>query len=238
MSLIYVDCDPCSISLHHDPLLSVILHFALESLKDWTIVKLVSKQWNACCNLRDILQFVCVQAKNYTDQQCSCVASLQGIRILSITDSTVTDAGVHSLSQMTDLMSLNLSGNSHITDIGVQYLSAMTGLTSLNLRGIRNITDIGLQFLSFCKTLQFLNVCCCTRITDVGLQSIIVLSSLRSLDISVCCTITDHGLLSLSFLTGLKSLTVCSWSYITLSGLTQLQTALPFLQIHMKNLES
>lgn len=111
---------------------------------------------------------------------------------VSLTRLDITNKGLFKLSNLT---SLDLSGNSTITDQGISKLFA---LTNLNLSGNKYITNQGILLLT---NLVSLNLKRNNNITDEGISKLI---NLVSLNISFNETITDQGISNLTNLTSLN----------------------------------
>ncbi len=68
------------------------------------------------------------------------VAGLRDLYVLNISETAVTDRGLHHLKFMKDLEWLSLSGSRNITDAGLRPLESMSNLRRLYLTGCPNIT--------------------------------------------------------------------------------------------------
>jgi hypothetical protein len=122
--------------------------------------------------------------------------------------------GMDVLSRLTSLKKLVLQwpilAEGIFADAGLHALSALTSLVTLELLEIKGVTDAGLQSLSALVSLQFLFVFGRHLCTDTGIEALSTLTSLRVLLLSGCPNVTDAGLLSLRSLVVLEKLTISS----------------------------
>jgi len=82
--------------------------------------------------------------------------ALTGLAVLSLTHSSVTDAGLRGVGQtLTALAELGLSSCTRLTDEGLRALSPLTGLKSLDL-SLTNVTEEGLRALAPLTRLEYL----------------------------------------------------------------------------------
>jgi F-box/leucine-rich repeat protein 14 len=229
----------CSITLCQENILSIILQFAIQFTTDWARVRLVSKKWGNC--LLEIIKFLYIKAKNFTDDQCIGISSLKGIDGLSLTGSSLlTCIGLKSLFSLTSLKSLrlNLSKCKLVTMVDLQPLSACTNLQylyishNLNPYQLNTVVD-GLSGLSGLRHLQSLTIIEC-NLPDAGMILISKMNELKSLNLSSCSTMTNAKIGYLSTMTGLTSLNlscICQMTDVTIQSLSAL-TGLHSLNIH------
>jgi Leucine-rich repeat (LRR) protein len=121
-----------------------------------------------------------VVLRSWTQQLVAVPASASALRSLKL-GCAMTDTGVASLSSLTALQSLDMSGCRAVTDTGVASLSSLTALQSLDMSGCRAVTDTGVASLSSLTALQSLNLRNCSAVTDTGVASLSSLTALQSL---------------------------------------------------------
>ena len=141
----------------------------------------------------------------------------------------ITDNGFVYLSNLTNLKILSLN-NCNITDTGLSYLSNLTNLQILNLGECYEITDDGLVYLSNLTNIQELCLRSC-NITDAGLLYLSNLIDLNKLNLNLCERITDDGLVYLSNLKNLKMLDLTDCHNTTYTGAVDLKNVLHNLDI-------
>lgn len=117
----------------------------------------------------------------------------------------ITDEGLSSLQNLSELRSLDLGHNNNITDEGLRVLMYLPKLSKLSLGYCESITDEALDLLKFLPELIRLNLERC-GITDHGISKLKFAPTLQELDLSSCRSITDSGLRVLEYLPGLRSL--------------------------------
>lgn len=152
----------------------------------------------------------------------SLLASLQGLRFLSLAETRVGDAGLQHLTGLTELQELHLD-HSEISDAGLAVLTELPNLRILDLKGTR-ITDDGLAHLGGLHHLKGLYLTR-TAITDNGLLHLQPLTNLETL-ILWDTGIGDAGLQHLRPLTRLKELILWN-TRVTKQGAEAFQQALP-----------
>ena len=112
-----------------------------------------------------------------TDAQLAHVARLGGLRHLDLSDSRVTDLGLHELLlELVELEELDLSGT-RVTDAGLATVSRLTLLRVLTLVGL-HVTDDGLAALADLPRLTILNL----RSTRVRGPGLVHLHGVRTLN--------------------------------------------------------
>jgi hypothetical protein len=93
------------------------------------------------------------------DQNVVYLTGLTNLRVLALSDSSLTDEGLKALSKLRNLEQLVLHEGQGFSDKGLAYLEGMNRLQSLQLgTGINTITDDGLDFLKGMKNLEVLNI--------------------------------------------------------------------------------
>ena len=83
------------------------------------------------------------------------LAELTNLRVLDLSGTQITDAGLAHLAGLTNLKVLNI-GETGITDAELVHLAGLTNLQELDLTGCQGITDVGVEALK--EKLPDLNV--------------------------------------------------------------------------------
>jgi hypothetical protein len=126
----------------------------------------------------------------FTERQLDAVANLTDLKVLGLTNSSVTDAGLKQLLRLKRLEELYLQCEfvpnqaALITDAALQHLKQLSRLTHLYLEDA-DITDRGLAVLSEMTQLKQLSLFG-TEITDAGLPLLRKLTNLTYLDVAEC----------------------------------------------------
>jgi hypothetical protein len=105
------------------------------------------------------------------DQDLNILEAAPQVRTLHIADNHVTDEGLATLRNRTELLALDLTNNPAVTDKGLSHLAKLTNLELLNLRKNPQITDEGLVHLENMKNLQTL-ILFGTSATPAGVQKL------------------------------------------------------------------
>jgi beta-lactamase regulating signal transducer with metallopeptidase domain/Leucine-rich repeat (LRR) protein/tetratricopeptide (TPR) repeat protein len=184
-----------------------------------------------------------VTLRNGTDADLAALKDVQQITRLDLSDSSVTDAGLARLKEMTGLRELSLNNCTNITDVGLINLKDCKNLTALSIGNTR-ITEAGLALLKEMKGLQVLDlrftkitpgglahvkemksltnlVLQGTGMTDAGLEELKEMKTLDYLDL-YGTKVTDAGLAQLKQMNGLTSLDL-GGTPVTDAGLAQLK---------------
>ena len=171
--------------------------------------------------------FINLSNTGITDVGLASLAQLSNLRNLNLSGCTgITDEGLASLAQLTSLRTLFLSGCTSITDAGLASLASLQHLKYLKLSGCTGITDEGLASLAQLKRLGTLYLSGCTGITGVGLAPLAQLPNLQLLKLSGCTGITDERLESLAQLSQLYLLDLSGCTGITRNALNKLRNKL------------
>lgn len=84
---------------------------------------------------------------------------LSNLKSLKLAGSEITDTGVRAIVRvLPKLARLDLSQCYPITDDGVESLTQLTGLSTLQLTGCMGISELSLKHLGKCKSLTYLDV--------------------------------------------------------------------------------
>lgn len=84
---------------------------------------------------------------------------LSNLKSLKLAGSEITDTGVRAIVRvLPKLARLDLSQCYPITDDGVESLTQLTGLSTLQLTGCTGISELSLKHLGKCKSLTYLDV--------------------------------------------------------------------------------
>ena len=140
------------------------------------------------------------EAINLADDKPITIEILNNEKKLDLSEKGLSNiSDISALANLTNLQTLNLSGNS-ISDIGA--LANLTNLTELNLSGNKIISDISaLGNLTNLQTLNLSN----NNISDIG--ALASLTNLQTLYLS------NNNISDISALGGLTNLTELDWSY-------------------------
>ena len=168
-----------------------------------------------------------------TDADLKFIGGVNGLEVLSLWETTVTDTGLAHLAPLKNLHTLNL-GNAYglthqnkttftptpITDAGLAHIAAMPALKTLALCDVK-ITDAGLTHIAQSKSLQHLDLMR-TPITDAGLTTLTSMRKLRSLNL-FGTAITDRGIETIATIQTLRDLNI-GGTTVTDAGLKPLGT--------------
>jgi Leucine-rich repeat (LRR) protein/beta-lactamase regulating signal transducer with metallopeptidase domain/tetratricopeptide (TPR) repeat protein len=160
-----------------------------------------------------------VTLRNGTDADLATLKDVQQITRLDLSDSSVTDAGLARLKEMTGLRDLYLNNCTNITDAGLINLKDCKNLTALSIGNTR-ITEAGLALLKEMKGLQVLDLRF-IKITPAGLAQVKEMKSLTNLVLQGT-GMTDAGLAELKDMKTLDYLDLGS-TKVTDAGLAQLK---------------
>jgi len=132
--------------------------------------------------------------------------TVEGIRSLDLSESTISDSGLSNLTGLTGLRFLDL-GRTDITDSGIERLKGLLMLETVSVQ-MTKITNVGLARLSTLPRLRKVALDY-TEITDEGLADLAKLNQLDEVSLEGT-DITDLGI---------KSITNCSHlTYLQLAG--------------------
>jgi internalin A len=130
------------------------------------------------------------------------IRHLTALTILSIANSSITDAGLGPVAGLAALQQLSLA-ETPITDAGLKHLRGLSRLADLDLHKTR-VTDAGLSELAGLKSLRTLTLAD-TGVTDRGLAHLAGMSSLATLSL-YGTAVTGEGLAHLAKLSSLITL--------------------------------
>ena len=133
-----------------------------------------------------------------------------------------TDRTIESLSMLTALRDLGMSGCTAITDVRLTSIQCLVGMQTLKLAHCMHITDNGMETLAQMRVLAELDVSHCRQITDRGMSSLHRLKLLRDVNISDCVLVTDIGARWLSLMGALRNVNLSGCIRITASGVSDL----------------
>lgn len=143
-----------------------------------------------------------------TDAGLEYLAQCKQLRVLVLSGTGITHAGLRHLAANTNLLALDLEQCDGVTDDACEALGAMRQLKLLNLKKTgfepRRISNAGLQNLRVLSNLEVLNLYG-NSVTDAGLPNLQRLNKLRELNLSLLA-ITDAGLTHLKPLSTLEHL--------------------------------
>ena len=126
----------------------------------------------------DAVEEIELRSSRITDETLVDFHWLKGLRLLSITNSPITDLGLSHLQGLTSLRELELD-YTLITDAGLARLRRLKNLRALSLCGDR-ITDAGMPHLNELTGLEMLCLDA-TQLSDDGLSRLVGLGGLREL---------------------------------------------------------
>ena len=178
------------------------------------------------------LKVVVLSRTEVTDAGLEHLAGLENLQGLDLSDAGFTDAGLEHLSTLTNLKQLRLV-RAQITDSGLKHLTALTHLEGLDLSGTY-VTNAALESLTQLTALHTLALAS-LQITDSGIERLTELTNLARLDLRGT-QITDAGLKHLQELRNLAELRL-GGTQISDTGLKHLQslTALRRLGLPVAN---
>lgn len=132
---------------------------------------------------------------------------------------TFTDAGLKSLTLLTNLEELSLGSCPNFTDLGLKHVGGLTKLRVLNLSSTK-VTDKGLIELGVLRDLQELDLYR-TRVSDLGVAVLGTMPQLQQLNLGGT-RLTDEGMASIAKLPLLGKFW-CSSTAITDEGFSRLK---------------
>lgn len=172
-----------------------------------------------------------------TDVSCTALGAMRDLQVLILRKSgfeseRITDSGMRSLQQLTQLEVLDLYGN-RVTDSGLHGIKNWNNLRVLNL-SLLPITDSGLFHLSTLKQLRCLQLVYSEGVagpivSNKGLQALLKLERLEWLDLTGA-SINDDGLLQLSPLQMLNRMKLENTA-VTDVGIRQFNALVPSCRI-------
>ncbi|XP_043726348.1 F-box/LRR-repeat protein 3 [Telopea speciosissima] len=126
---------------------------------------------------------------------------------LDVTDNSIDDEGLKSISRCSNLSSLKIGICLSITDEGLTHVGmCCPKLKELDVYRAMGITDLGIAAIaSGCSRLEMINIAYCKDITDHSLRSLSKCSRLNTLEIRGCLHISSSGLSAIAV--GCKQLT-------------------------------
>ena len=151
-----------------------------------------------------------------TDEGLKEIAALHKVTAVLLSDNEITDQGLESLGNLTNLIELSLK-RTKVSSI--RHLAKLRGLKYLWLEG-SEVTDAGMEDLGDLNELAILNLSR-TKITDATLERIGKYEKLNTLTIA-STPITDAGLKFVGKISGLKLLDIGDTN-ITDSGIKNLE---------------
>ncbi|MBC8869300.1 MAG: protein kinase [Planctomycetes bacterium] len=167
------------------------------------------------------LENVLIGHPNLTDRALASLCR-PGMHYLYFSNSKVTDAGMHHLSQCPALRQLHLN-STQISDSGLVPLTGLRSLWTLEIAETQ-ITDQGMDHLAKLPSLEELNVSS-TAVGDAGVARLVNCRNLRELSVS-WTQISDEGLAQLASLPKLRVLHLRG-TQVTDAGVARFQRACP-----------
>jgi hypothetical protein len=152
---------------------------------------------------------------------------MKSLQTLSLTNTSVGDAGLARLKALPALERLNLSGNTRVTNAGLKALADFPTLVDFRLQS-RLVTDDGLVAFKACKKLRYLSLQN-APVTKAGLAHLSGMKRLLTLGL-FGSAVGDDSLDTLKGFTGLQALDIVG-TKVTKAGARELSAALPGCQI-------
>ena len=174
------------------------------------------------------LEVLSISEFTVTDAGLVHVGNLTSLQELWLVGTAVTDAGLVHLGNLTSLQRLWLTRTA-VTDAGLVHVGNLTSLQELRLDDTA-VTDAGLVHVGNLTSLQELSLDR-TAVTDAGLVHVGNLTSLQTLALSYTA-VTDAGLVHVGNLTSLQLLWLGNTA-VTDAGVASLQLTLPLCSIHV-----
>jgi len=190
--------------------------------------------------LSSLTTFEVQRCHGVSDLSMKVIARLVHLQHLRLYNSSnwrgITDKGIHELSKLTSLTTLQLNYFKRITNEGLSKFSTLSSLRELLLIGSCQIADHGIKHLAPLHNLSYLAISLCGTLTDNALYTI-------STSFPSLCTLalgynnpnsyfTDEGLLNLLSLSKLKELRLDrTWGLLQGVGAKQLKDKITDLQI-------
>ena len=137
----------------------------------------------------------------------------------------VTDNVLLALRPLTALQTLDLTFCHNFSGDGLAVLSSTTRISKLLLSRCYQLTESSLTHLQHLEGLTDLDLNSCFSIGDAGLWHLQDLPLLTSLDLGSCLQVTDDGVYALRSLTRLTSLSLEGCEMVTFLGLDSLATS-------------
>lgn len=155
-----------------------------------------------------------------TDAILHSLAQLKNLNSIDLSHcSAISDTGCQHIASFQNLRSLTLAWCCEITDVGVEHIMTLTNLQNLNLEGSWTLTGKGFRNIGQLQYLEHLRLNCCNKIGDLGLQYISQVQNLKSLEIEGFFEVSNSGFQSLTSLKNLNSLKMHCCYKITDSAL-------------------
>ncbi len=145
-----------------------------------------------------------VKSEIACDENLYLLRKLPELKILWLSDSSITDKGLINLLNNPNLEAIYLDRSRNITDEGMKYLGELKSLKDLGLGGTP-IGDKGLAFLAAQGRLEQLNINS-TLVTDAGLKYLMQFENLKYLALGGPIPVTDKGLKQIGSLKKLEFL--------------------------------
>lgn len=175
-----------------------------------------------------MLESLSLRDTGITDKAVTALERLQHLRQIDVSRTRITDACITSIRNLENLEKI-VFDNTQISDAVLAELKQHQSLRRLGL-SMTQITDTGLAHLASQQKIEELDLSF-TNISDAGLETLRGLPQLKVLHLSGT-NITDKGLEYLAELPLLSDLwLVVDGKKVTETGISQLQKALPHLQI-------
>eukprot|EP01018_Ginkgo_biloba_P000376 Gb_39799 [translate_table: standard] len=118
------------------------------------------------------------------------------LKELDLTNSSLNNAGLRSISRCSELITLKLGFCQSISDEGIAHIGVgCSNLEELDFYRSVGVGDAGLAAIANgCSRLKIINLSYCVRVTDDALKSLSQLQKLPNLEIRGCSRISSAGL--------------------------------------------
>jgi internalin A len=179
------------------------------------------------------LEILWLPGSRVTDTGLSHLNGLTRLRTLVLLRTPITDAGLAHLEGLYSLEQLYL-GETAITDAGLAHLKGLYSLEELYLRGTA-ITDAGLAHLKGLSRLKKLDLSM-TQVRGAGLAHLGVLKQLDTLSL-VATGVDDDAMVHVANLAGLRSLNLTNDTRVSSAGLGHLKRLEGLQDLRVRNVK-
>jgi ABC-type transporter Mla MlaB component len=161
------------------------------------------------------------------------------IKILHLGCLALTDAGLESISHMTQLETLELGGSDNITNAGIAHLARLKNLRNLDLSSCKNLTGESIRHLRHLTQLEVLDISRIHDLSDTSIQHLGGLTKLKKIGWdSATSALTDAGLQHLRALTDLTELRLENAIGVTDKGVALLAHHPKLQELDLRDLQN
>jgi len=216
-------------------LISLIFQFTCNTLREYTTLQKISKQWLASSKLPQSYNNIMINTHNYSTNRINLLLGhFKNMKKITVCGCSKLENIIEKLSNHSSLNIIKLTGDD-ATDDNMKCLSLSKSLTIIMLTNNSNITDIGICHISKIKTLTKLELIHCLYLTNMSLIHI-ANTEIINLIIDNNRNITDFGIAKLAKnTTTLKNLELKNIINITKEGLLPIVThcKLSYLKLYL-----